>query len=402
MFKDIYSLNSCFEPQFIRLDFDSELTDSLERYYGLVEDTHSRLTSKSVEAALEESTAILREIFSAWISQAEKELQKRFLVDLLGEAIFLLRQDFSYIKRFRTTKCSFPVDSYLGDEGRALRENKFLVGCLSNEDVGILLSAGKDVIKDIGDAEARGAREREDLSRNSGRSIKEMVHTLDTIFKRQGINQAVSSYMGVDMKVGSLALESGSRSSSWWRSHLAKSSGDPGTLYMHRDEAFAYPKAFIYLSKIDSRSGPFGIVPNADTIHGKPSLLQSLIGRRINCVGLSQHHKTYGSFATVEGRPMGCETFRSLFLSLPKEARYSSHYGWDIPEGDPIHKQLQDDEYVLQGPAGTFTVFDGARITHRALVNSSRDHLSIQAVFVDTCNPLRRASRKVAKLLKMP
>lgn len=280
---------------------------------------------------------------------------------------------------------------------RNLQDNGFLFGNLNELDCLSLQSIAEQIVPSFRLSEEMELVKRENLSRNSGPEIKLLTKCLNEIFENNGLNRLMSIYLGYDVHISCLALEMGSSKSTWWKC-IYPDVDPPQTVYMHRDEAFHAPKAFIYLNPITRQEGAFSVVPNADHIHGSPTWIQNMIGRRIGMIGRSPSHLTYEKFEHTYHQAFGDPTFRSLFISLPPECRYSSHYGWDILSSDPIHDQLLDDEVVLEGGIGSYLIFDGARITHRALAPSTNQHLSIQAIFT-----AKRgfASKVISKLQKI-
>jgi hypothetical protein len=245
--------------------------------------------------------------------------------------------------------------------------------------------------------ESSGLVTRDDLSSNNHPVIKKIVRKVNHIFKHQGINEIMSAYLGYSVKVCGIAIEMGSEKSTWWQPVYPCSHH---TLYIHRDETLYMPKAFIYLNNITKADGAFSVFPNADHIHGKPSALQNVIGRRIALIGRSTSHASYGSFNHIYHQAFGDKEFRSLFMSLPDQARYSSHYGWDITHQDSVQDLLNADEVFLEGPPGSTLIFDGARISHRALHQSTNQHLSLQLVFGPKKSVPRRLLDKFKRIVK--
>ena len=73
--------------------------------------------------------------------------------------------------------------------------------------------------------------------------------------------------------------------------------------------------------------------------------------------------------------------YRKHFLRLPKQLRFYSHFGWDVLPGGPIETEMLKAEKQLVGPAGSFVVFDGARIVHRGGLVSSGERVALQIIF---------------------
>jgi hypothetical protein len=274
---------------------------------------------------------------------------------------------------------------------------KFCTGLLHKHEVCEMQRIAHPLLMEFRTAEASGQNRRENLSRNSGPVIKELIKQVNNSFERCGINALVSAYIGQNMKVNGLALEMGSTTSTWWHNTYIDLTIPPKTLYMHTDESFAYPKAFIYLGDISKSQGAFSVVPGAlEKIN--PSPIQYLIGRIIASVGRKNSSLLHEAYHHVYHQPFGCAAFRSDFMSLPQEMKYSSHFGWDILPGSELEDWLIKAEQWQEGPAGFFTVFDGAQLVHRALLMEKGEHLSLQVIFSPTSSLVQKSYKKLLSL----
>jgi hypothetical protein len=274
---------------------------------------------------------------------------------------------------------------------------KFCTGLLRKDEVYEMQRIAHPLLMEFRTAEASGQNRREDLSRNSGSIIRELIKQVNNSFERCGINALVSAYIGQNMKVNGLALEMGSTTSTWWHNTYIDLAAPPQTLYMHTDESFAYLKAFIYLGDISKSQGAFSVVPGAlEKIN--PSPIQYLIGRIIASVGRENLSLLHEAYHHLYHQPFGCAAFRSDFMSLPQEMKYSSHFGWDILPGSELEDWLIEAEQWQEGPAGFFTVFDGAQLVHRALLMEEGEHLSLQVIFSPTSSLVQKSYKKLLSL----
>jgi hypothetical protein len=94
---------------------------------------------------------------------------------------------------------------------------------------------------------------------------------------------------------------------------------------------------------------------------------------------------------------MNSENFRRHFMRLPECLRFNSHLGWDVLPGSDLESHLAGGECKMIGPAGTFIVFDGARLLHRGGLMQEGERLALQVIFSD----LTFAERAVGKVKRM-
>ena len=68
-----------------------------------------------------------------------------------------------------------------------------------------------------------------------------------------------------------------------------------------------------------------------------------------------------------------------------------------------INSMLSND-FFLEGPPGSYILFDGARLTHKALVGATNEHISLQAIFSKKTGFLHKVKKKtmtgVQRLIK--
>ena len=396
MFRDLYSSHPSFYRKYAELQYPEEAANELQKIYGCLSFGQTVLTKRSLHLLEHRSEELLSRVFESWIDNAEDDRQRDFLQDCYKEASFLIKEDFSkaYLQSKRQKQHSLSSDEL--HRLTSLCNDGYWFGAISEGRALRMKAMASVLVNGFLENETRNRVRRTDLSTNTGPIIKQLARHLNQLFETDGTNKIMSAYLGYEVCVGALALEMGSGKSSWWHSIYEDS---PDTLYIHRDETTSLPKAFIYLDNIEKSDGAFSVFPEADSIHGKPSWLQSLIGRRIGCIGRSERHHCFGRFKHAYHQPFGDPQFRSLFLSLPPEVRYSSHYGWDLRSSDSIHDELLKCELTLEGPAGTLVIFDGSRLSHRALQEATNKHLSLQAVFCPRRDPLEKLGLKVSKFL---
>jgi hypothetical protein len=394
MFKDIYSRHPAFQARFKDLPCPDEILAELDDIYRLASTNLNSISSKTLRFLEARSLKLLSSLFSIWTDAADSSLQKDFLADLHLEAASLVKEDFIKFFICSQNRSRFFVPIEHLSKFSSLCSHGYLFGSLENKEAQNLILLASATVQTLLENERSGRLTRDDLSCNSGPAINSLAVLLNHYFETQGFNRLMSFYLGYDVEIGGLALEIGSDKSTWWHSNY---DNPPQTLYIHRDETTRFPKAFIYLSNISEDDGPFSVFPDADTIHGAPTWVQNLIGRRIGAIGRSSYHLSYGKFSHIYHQAFGDPIFRSLFRSLPAAARYSSHYGWDLLRDDPVHDLLIQNEIPLLGDPGTFLIFDGSRVSHRALQHASSNHVSLQAIFV----PRRSRIKKLLSSLRI-
>ena len=84
-------------------------------------------------------------------------------------------------------------------------------------------------------------------------------------------------------------------------------------------------------------------------------------------------------------------------MRLPESLRFNSHMGWDIFPGCELEAQLVALEKKMIGPAGTFIVFDGARLLHRGGLMEQGERVALQVIFSD----LTFTERVVSKMKRI-
>jgi hypothetical protein len=79
-------------------------------------------------------------------------------------------------------------------------------------------------------------------------------------------------------------------------------------------------------------------------------------------------------------------------MSLPRELRFNSHFGWDVIPGSELESRMKSEELVMTGSAGKFIVFDGSQLLHRGGLIESGERIALQVVFYSGSKWLNRLS----------
>jgi hypothetical protein len=87
-------------------------------------------------------------------------------------------------------------------------------------------------------------------------------------------------------------------------------------------------------------------------------------------------------------------------MSLPRELRFNSHFGWDVMPGGELESRMKAEEIVMTGPAGKFIVFDGSQLLHRGGLIEAGERVVLQVVFYPGSKWMNRLRAGVKHLLK--
>jgi hypothetical protein len=243
---------------------------------------------------------------------------------------------------------------------------------------------------------AAGRLKREDMSVNSGPTVRAIRDVLNREFKALGVLDAVGAFTGRKTRVIGLALELSVPQATWWKNAIAGLECPPRTLYAHFDETISCPKSIVYLSDVNEQNGPTGCYPGAyEAMQLNP--LQEMIGRVVGTVGTRPDSPLKDYYAKQYHQSVNSENFRRHFMRLPECLRFNSHMGWDVLPGSKLESQLAASERKMTGPAGTFIAFDGACLLHRGGLMQDGERLALQVIFSD----LTFTERAVGKVRRM-
>ena len=348
--------------------------------YGLIQKHGSQLTRTQALGCATLCGETLRAIFQDLETQALDVFEREFLRELHLETQRITSEELSFyqlaptVREFNLARQSAPLDVLRLDELR------HYFGSFPKETVHEILALGSADLSKFREAVAAGKLQRDDLSISTGPVIKKIIGILNREYRRQGVLDAVGTYMGQRMSVTGLALELSVSQATWWANSLDCLSRPPKTLYAHTDESIWQPKSIVYLSRVDHDTGPTSCYPGViDELAIKP--LRGLIGRVIGNVGRDRNSPLGTYYAKQYHQSMTSETFRRHFMRLPAEIRYNSHFGWDIYPGSAAEQALVSREHLMLGEAGTYIVFDGARLLHRGGMLKQGERVALQVIF---------------------
>jgi hypothetical protein len=361
--------------------------------YQMVAACGARMSRQRFGRAVVDCHAALAAVFSQLDGQAANAFEARFFVELGAEARRLLGEEMSVHGRELDRRAiRFDVSDSLPAALGLCRARHFF-GHLSASAITRILAIGAPHLARFRAAAAAGKFKREDLSLNQGDDIRTIVSILNEDFERVGVLDALAGYSGQRVRVTGVALELSVPNTRWWDSPFEGLPRPPRTLYAHVDEAIRNPKAIVYLTDVTMEHGPTSCYPKAfDELELTP--LQAIVGRIVGSVGNRPDSPLHAYYAKRYHQSMNSENFRRHFMRLPSDMRFNSHFGWDVMPDSEAERNLAARERYMLGPAGTYIVFDGARLVHRGGMPVIGERVALQVIF-DTTSLLRRVFHRV-------
>lgn len=356
----------------------------------------SALGAASRAAVRQDLLHALDDVFASFQAQSVDEYEARFLLELRDESSRLMDEELAwYVRRPHAGFVSLTDERARQDAFRMQRGRHFF-GCLPRTAVVELRNLADRELGRFRANAAAGRLKREDLSVSSGSTVRAIRDELNREFKALGVLDAVSAYTGRKTRVIGLALELSVPQATWWKNAIAGLERPPQTLYAHMDETISCPKSIVYLSDVTEHNGPTGCYTGAyEAMQLNP--LQEMIGRVVGTVGTQPDSPLKDYYAKQYHQSVNSENFRRHFMRLPECLRFNSHMGWDVMPGSELETSLAANERKMTGPAGTFIVFDGARLLHRGGLMQEGERLALQVIFSD----LTFTERAVGKVKRM-
>lgn len=207
---------------------------------------------------------------------------------------------------------------------------------------------------------------------------------LASFFRRQGILEGLSAYIGSNVNFSGFALEYSYAGQVWW-SGVYSDLGltDTKTTYMHYDQGCRDPKAIIALTDVREENGPTGFIRGSHKKE-RSTFLHFMITALDRCFqrddGSGQESANY--------RPrFSISRYRQELLILPAAFQGSSHFGDDVIDGSPLSEELLQNEVRMTSDVGNCIVFDGNYGIHRGALVKSGERFVFQVVF-DVARPI--------------
>jgi hypothetical protein len=370
--KQIYAENPKFQSDFKALAIDNELTYLFNKSYKILSEIDN---TKPVQLKHgKKCIKIIDKIFDCLTSESIDQYESEFYNELKGLSKSYLSTYIEWIIEGKKNSASFSEISKLGED---LKQNLHVVGSIAEKDLALILNSLSAPIGILQERIKNGETRREYLTISSYFNLGPTLKILNKAFIKNGINNAVSSYMGRKYKVGGAALEISPKNAQWWQSINLISSE---AAYAHVDESITNPKAILYLTDVDALNGPTSYYPG---LYEKLLLspLQEIIGRVIGCVGSMPRSKLNNYYKRDSSFVSSSKEFRCHFMRLPNELKFNSHLGWDIARGSKVEKEFIQSERQLKGHAGAYIVFDGGKLFHRGGMVKSGERIALQIIF---------------------
>lgn len=362
-------------------------------YSLLLEKNESKFNDTKLLEFENECINILSNIFNELKHQTKVEREILFLDELHFHTDRLLKEDINVYK-FRNSSKDF-----IKQIKNTFYEKKYIIGKISEQSLGIINSEIKDSVNQFRINASIGKLTREDLSINTGKVVRKVVNELNKEYKKNGVLDLLTKYMGYKQTVIGVSIELSVPNSNWWNVDYSIYYRQPKTLYFHYDESIAYPKSIVYLCDVDENNGATSCVPSFNN-NVNMSALQFIIGRAIACVGKTKGSKLNSFYNHKYHQTFGCPLFKNDFSKLPNELRFSSHFGWDVIPDSDLENFLIEDEVKVVGDAGTFIVFDGGTLPHRGGLLKNKERVALQVIFGNYNTVFKRIINKLKKYIK--
>ena len=392
-----YNAHSCFKFGEGAFELDAACVKRFAAAYAEIRSGGNRLAPSVRQPLHAACRSAVRDAFALLLKQCHDRFETAFLAELQVECERVMDEEIAWYGK--------KPDGRMGDRDDArsraitlsLQSQRYFFGQLPDALVGELQQLAQPEVAAFRARVTAGQLRREDLSVNSGATVRRIRALLNQAFRRQGVLDAVSAYIGRRASVSALALELSVPQATWWNNAIEGLTRPPKTLYAHLDEGIAFPKSIVYLSDVDKHNGPTGCYPGAyEALELNP--LQELVGRVVGIVGSRAGSPLADYYAKSYHQSTNSPRFRQHFMRLPSSVRFNSHLGWDVAPDSALEDLLAADEVQMTGRAGAYLVFDGARLLHRGGMVQAGERLALQVIFSDT-TPVERIMAKVKRVL---
>jgi len=362
-----------------------ELIDAFDEAYRQARDAGSGLPRTESQALLQRCHDALAAIFDEFRRQSDDEYEVAFANELQAAVRHILDYEWNWYSRQTAAGSVAPVSPSARQQFADLQEDRHYFGRLSPEAAAKIQKLSARHVERFRANAANGKVTRQDLSTGAAADIAAICDVLNREFKRLGVLDAVSAYSGRKLRVTGLALELSVPQATWWKNAIPGLERPANTLYMHLDEAITHPKSIVYVSDVTEQNGPTSASPRVyDELALEP--LQELIGRVVGTVGNAEGSPLKAYYAKTYHQSSSSEQFRRHFMRLPERLRFNSHIGWDVNPGSEFEGDFESVERQMTGPAGTYLIFDGARLFHRGGLMQSGERVALQVIFGTAAN----------------
>jgi len=175
---------------------------------------------------------------------------------------------------------------------------------------------------------------------------------VDEIFKRTGVLEAASNYLGRPVGVKHVNAQVNEADYAFWKRQFADTEvPDPSTTYLHIDASYNVLKGAIYMHDIGPDNGPFCYVRGSN--RAKVGFIEGMI-RRTN------------DFSGLSGRKPEA---RRKFMALPRFLRKKADFGADVLDNSAEATRLKEGHVSFTSDLGNCVIFDGHGIHRGGMVN---------------------------------
>lgn len=176
--------------------------------------------------------------------------------------------------------------------------------------------------------------------------------TVESIFKRYGIMEAASAYLGRPAGVKHVNAQINDQDLAFWKRVFPDTQlADPWGSYLHIDATYGMLKCAIYVHDIGPDGGPFCYIRGSQ--NAKIGWLEGMI-RRTN------------DFSGFSGRRPDA---RKKFMALPAFLRKKADFGGDLPDNSPEVARLREGHFAATSNYGNCVLFDGNGMHRGGMVN---------------------------------
>jgi hypothetical protein len=377
-----YSSHPYFSDKTCQLNVDEQALADFE-------ESCRSYVHRSQDVSLRAVKHVLDAVFHSMIASTEDANLLLFLRELRELTWDLAKKDLAFLKK--SARRSAPDAN-----NSAIASERFWFGSLEQKSVAAILKAMQADLAVLRERSAHGSRTREELSINSGRTVRKVTRHLMRDFRDQGVLRNLSPILPGRPRITGLAIELSVAGSTWWNNRFTDLDA-PGTMYAHLDESIEAPKAIVYLTDVNETNGPTGFYPRVYE-QLQLSYLQDVIGRVLGKVGSSKKSPLHAYYHGTYHQSMSSASFRQHFMALPAHLRFNSHFGWDLHPSAQITQELVSREVLMTGAPGTYVVFDGARLLHRGGLIQEGERVALQVVFGVTPQLIRVIRDRLSRL----
>ena len=180
----------------------------------------------------------------------------------------------------------------------------------------------------------------------------EAFATVENIFKRYGIMEAASAYLGRPAGVKHVNAQINDQDLAFWKRVFPDTQlPDPWGSYLHIDATYGMLKCAIYVHDIGPDGGPFCYIRGSQ--NAKIGWFEGMV-RRTN------------DFSGFSGRRPDA---RKKFMALPAFLRKKADFGGDLQDNSPDVARLREGHFAATSNYGNCVLFDGNGMHRGGMVN---------------------------------